>query len=70
MKDLPSKKHYCYKIHTSSTKSSVSPFYRQPSSTAFMDYPSFFTRNLCEKLRENGDFILLNKSLVPYNKLP
>ena len=41
MKDLPSKKHYCYKIHTSWTKSSVSPFYRQPSSTAFMDYPSF-----------------------------
>ena len=41
MKDLPSKKHYCYKIHTSSTKSSVSPFYRQPSSTAFMDDPSF-----------------------------
>ena len=34
MKNLPSKKHYCYKIHNGSSASH--PFYKQPR---YMDYP-------------------------------
>ena len=34
MKNLPSKKHYCYKIHDGSSASH--PFYKQPR---YMDYP-------------------------------
>ena len=38
MKDLLSKEHYCYKIHTLLIKSSASPFfYRQPS---YIEYPN------------------------------
>ena len=44
MKDLLSKEHYCYKIHTSLLESSAAPFYRQP--LPYMHYPPFLSENL------------------------
>ena len=45
MKDLLSKEHYCYKIHTFLIKNSAyPPFYRQPS---YIEYPTpIFQGNL------------------------
>ena len=46
MKDLLSKEHYCYEIHTSLMKSSAYLlFYRHPLSID-MGYPPFLQENL------------------------